>query len=451
MRTRMTAAFTLFIGLFLLLASAGIIGYQNYSSKQHTDAVLRQTAQRISQEWDSGDRDLDEVTEDAGEVQGEKLAIVVRDSRGGVLRQTAGRVPPWPLPHDDTWRAAVAPAGADIVVVALPWRRIERAFRVQSLMLLLFSVLVIAVTAAGGWLLVGRTLSPIGLLSRQAQAASVDSLRLGLTAPSQDVEVVELVTTLNGLLDRVAQTAAAKGRFYAAASHELRTPLQALSGHLEVALSRPRRSEEYQVVLNEAYAQTRRLIALVESLLLLNRLDTAGAPPVTVERTDLVDLADICERALAQYRSLMEERGLRLVTELPDTVEIAAPLQHVDILVRNIIENAVKYASTGGEVRVKLSADGGRSMHRHAILEIFNECPPVAGWEGDKYFEPFFRPDSSRTVGTGGNGLGLAICKALALANGWSLSLEQTAGGVLVCVDMENIKNAKARRDGAGL
>ena len=91
--------------------------------------------------------------------------------------------------------------------------------------------------------MVGRTLSPIDRLSRQAAAASVESLDVRLAAPSRDAEVVRLVATLNGLLQRLSDAAESRGRFYAAASHELRNPLQALLGHVEVTLDKERDRE----------------------------------------------------------------------------------------------------------------------------------------------------------------------------------------------------------------
>jgi two-component system OmpR family sensor kinase len=351
------------------------------------------------------------------------LAMLVVNAQGRVVAQSSASVPAWPL-HGDAWRTVTIPSGTQTIVIALPWHKTEQALRARALLLLGLSTLVVAAAAAGAWFLVGRTLSPIDHLARQAQAASTESLRVRLDAPSPDAEIARLVTTLNDLLARLEKTAAARGRFYAAASHELRTPLQALTGHLEVALSRPRSAAAYEAALCESHAQAERLTSLVQDLLLLNLLDAVTSHPPGV----LLDLADICERELSSLRPLAAERGLQVQLSLPETCEIIAPWTHATMLVRNLLENAVKYATPGGIVRTQLQG---------STLTVWNECAPVVGWDADKYFEPFFRPDAARNSQTGGNGLGLAICKAIADTNGWELSLSQEDRGICAVVKFQ--------------
>ena len=199
-------------------------------------------------------------------------------------------------------------------------------------------------------------------------------------------------------------------RFYAAAAHELRTPLQALSGHLEVALSRSRGAEEYRAALGEGHAQTERLTVLVQDLLLLNHLDAQSARPAAVR----LDLADLCESELRTLRVLAEKRALKIELDLPERCEINAPWNHVTMLLRNLLENAVKYATSGGNVRVQL---------KNATLTICNDCVFDNALEPEKLFEPFYRPDTSRTSATGGNGLGLAICRSICQSNNWTIAL----------------------------
>jgi signal transduction histidine kinase len=368
--------------------------------------------------------------ESAGKARAEERALAE-------ARATAHRAVDARLGGDD-WRVVglfgVGPERrAWTLVIAQDWGAVVRDRVAQKRLLLLLSLCVVLGVAAGTWVLVGRTLSPIRRLALQADAASVENLQVRLKAPSGDAEVVELVDTLNGLLTRLAETAAVKGRFYAAASHELRTPLQALSGHLEVALSRSRTAEEYETFLQEASRQTGRLTSLVKDLLLLHQLDSIHGSDVQTgaarghpapQVTEPIDLGQVCETVLAQLAPLIEARALRFEADLGDGIEIRAAPSHAQILVRNLVENAVKYASEGGAVTLCLTAGGP------ARLELFNECLLAPEWSPQKLFEPFYRPDAARNARTGGNGLGLAICRAVAAANGWTVTLEQEARGV---------------------
>ncbi len=427
-RARMTAGFALFIAALMLGVCAAFFATTKRADRQSADARLDLAAQEIKRELSDDKSRLDNpaefLREENDEWRAADLAVLIVDKRGRVVAQSQREAPPWPL-RGDAWRTRQFRAGAMTVVVGVEWSETEAALRERTLLLLALSTLVVALSSLGAWVLVGRTLSPIDRLARGAKEASIQTLRVRLDAPSRDAEIVRLVDTLNDLLARLAQTAAARGRFYAAASHELRTPLQALSGHLEVALSRPREAAEYEIALDEARAQTERLTSLVQDLLLLNQLDAdTSRPPGT-----LLDVAEICVNELAPLRALAAERELSIELDLPDACEMLAPWNHMTMLLRNLLENAVKYATPGGSVDIAL---------RGSTLTIANDCERVEGWNADKYFEPFFRPDAARHSSTGGNGLGLAICKAIADSNDWKLNLEQRDDGLCARVDFRD-------------
>jgi signal transduction histidine kinase len=128
-------------------------------------------------------------------------------------------------------------------------------------------------------------------------------------------------------------------------------------------------------------------------------------------------------------RSPLRERCLRLETAIGDA-EVRASPTHVAMLVRNLIENAVRYAPTEGIVAVHLEAtpEGPR-------LDVYNDGSLPADLPPERLFEPFYRADASRSAATGGNGLGLTICKALADKNGWRLLLQREPDGVRAIVD----------------
>ncbi len=278
LRARMTAAVTVLFAAWVALVCGGLFAYSYRAADQRAQRRLTAAVREIADGLREGagvpasTQEVIRVLErdPLEERFQENLSLLVVDPKGQVVWRSGRATPPWPPTRDDDWRVMTVAAGANTVAVGLDWGRAEETLREQTIGLLCLGLLAVAAAALGSWVLVGRTLAPIGLLSHHASEATVDGLRVQLRAPSDDAEITELVATLNGLLERLAQAAAAKGRFYAAASHELRTPLQALSGHLEVALARPRTEEGYRAAIDEALVQTRRLTRIAQDLLLLN-------------------------------------------------------------------------------------------------------------------------------------------------------------------------------------
>ena len=280
-----------------------------------------------------------------------------------------------------------------------------------KLVLTTFMWVIFPAVALGAWIIVGRTLRPLRDLSHQADASSGNRL----VAPSSDSEMVELVTTINRLLDRIEATAEAKTQFYAAASHELRTPLQALNGHIDTALSKDRPEGEYRDALVEAQKQTQRLTTLTRDILTLHQLQAQH--PDVGEQADLI--ASI-NTAASELEPLIEARGLQVVQDLPSTLDRLGRQSYADVCVRNLIENAMRYATKGGLVTITESAEK---------ITIANDCELPDSTNLEEFFEPFSSSNITRSA-SGGNGLGLAICRAAAHANGWSVSLSRSDGRV---------------------
>jgi signal transduction histidine kinase len=334
---------------------------------------------------------------------------------------------------DENWRESPALIGHGVVVLAIRSTQfVERDLNRRRLDLMLMGGFVVLAVGFGSWFLVGLTLSPIRKLAKQAASASTENLHVRLAAPSNDVEVVELVDTLNVFLQNMAETAESKGRFYAAASHELRTPLQALSGHLELALSRERPAEDYKQALEEAKKQSGRLKSLVQSLLLLHQLENNQ-----LREKDQINLTSACKSTLQHLQPTVEARDLKVEINAPDDFSVPSISNHAEILARNLLENAVKYATSGKKILLTLRETGAVKE-----MEVFDECEPIPNWNSEKV-EAFYRPDSARNAKTGGNGLGLAICRAIAQANGWILTVDEVPDGFLAKVQFGS-EDAKA-------
>lgn len=426
MRARMTAQFALFVALLLLLGSIAIWKRdwaRGEAGVRETLAIARARARFEMGETEPHGHTILEVSRVAqGEISAGGLSLLVVDARNRVLWRSRRHVPSWPR-FGSGWRVATISRGGQTLVMARDWKPIEEELLQTAWTLAQLALLVIGATGLGAWLMVGRTLSPMERLATQARDASIESLQVRLHSPSSDAEMRRLTTTLNDLLARLERETQARGRFYAAASHELRTPIQGLLGRLDVAVSRLRSAEEYRAIIAGLQNATERLAALVEDLLQLNALEMGQYQ----SPLETINLSFWVERALEQQLDGIEAKSLHVEARLHDAL-IETPSFHVEILLRNLLENAVKYATPGTALRLGLSsAPDGANLH----IENASDVPE--GTDTSDWFEPFSRMDAARSS-TGGNGLGLSIVAALARANGWKVELQTQKGGVLARV-----------------
>lgn len=415
-RARLTAIFSLCLVALMVTLIFGLIWYAKRSEERSADRLLISAAKRAVSELSELHKPYepaDLIEEEREELRETNLAMTIIDRDGRPIAKSQSNAPI--SSKYNNWHVAKLTLGnGDTIIVGIPWKKTREALKYHGIMLGFLGLIATIIASIGAWLLVGRTLNPISSLARQAKASSTDNLNLNLASPSQDYEMVELVATLNGLLRRITEATAAKGRFYSAASHELRTPLQALSGHLELALSRDRTTDEYKAVVKEAYTQARRLISLSRALLFLYQLDSSTELPPQ----EPVNLAAVCQRSISNLQPIIKERQLEMCVQTPTEAEILAPPSHIEMLVRNLLENAVKYATDNGRVELSISLNPGSVR-----LEIVNSCSEAPKCTPEDLIEPFSRLDVSRNSQTGGTGLGLAICKAIVDADGWQMDL----------------------------
>lgn len=420
MRMRMTIGFVLVLApLLVLLAHLVRVGIQQAHEGETMSVVKRSMKLGLADlrepDWKA------ELAKLFGrdEFRNRHIGALVSDPDGTVLWKSDSDAPKWPYPPKAT--TTLAQEGDLSLWINYQEDALDLGPDARGLAIITATALL--AVGLGSWLLVGRTLSPIRSLSRQAAEAGASDTDSRLVSPSQDLEMRELVSTLNGFLDRIRETSEEKARFYAAASHELRTPLQALSGHLEVALAQSRSAEEYQGTVHEALAQTQRLVSLVEGILLLHQLQS----PTHASR-ERVCLSTEIEDQIRSIQPLVEARRLRLDTRIEPGIVIGSFPMHVSVLVRNLVENAAKYSVASGEVSISLDSSAGRPTMR-----IANQVDSMP-MDRARLFEPFYRVDASRSAKSGGNGLGLAICRAVVKANGWTLDIDPQPSTVVAKV-----------------
>lgn len=277
------------------------------------------------------------------------------------------------------------------------------------------------VAVAGAWWLAGRFLRPLRAMTDAAQEISATNLHRRLLLAGPDDELTQLGRTLDGLFGRLEASFEAQRRFVANASHELRTPLAGQRTLLQVAVSDPEASvQSLRDACDEALRLGDQQERLIEALLTLATSERG------VERWDTFDLAEIADASLTARRELAHAQQLAIDTSLSRAPLTGDPTL-VELLVANLLENAVHHNVAGGKVHVLVAAepDGG-------ILTVSNTGPLVPDSAIPRLFEPFRATHADRSrQRADGHGLGLAIVRAAADAHGASIVAKPRPGGGL--------------------
>ena len=274
-------------------------------------------------------------------------------------------------------------------------------------------------------LVISRTLAPLQRTRAQLAARRADDLS---PLPDADLpqEVQPLVQEMNALLARLQAAFDALQRFVGDAAHELRTPLAALRLQVQ-SLSRAPDEAARRVAAERVTAGIDRATRMVEQLLTLARQD---AGQVQAAAPQAVDMAALCQRTADELQALAAQAGLALECAVdPAAPAIQGQPDALGLLLRNLLENALRYTPAGGQVRVSwgTSADG------HAVLSVEDSGPGIAADERDRVLDRFYRVPGTVAHGSG---LGLAIVAAVARQHGARLVLDDSPqlGGLRVQV-----------------
>jgi two-component system OmpR family sensor kinase len=274
------------------------------------------------------------------------------------------------------------------------------------------------------WWVVSGSLAPVSRVRRQVAARQADDLS-PVSENGLPDEVRPLVHELNLLFGRVRTAFDAQQHFVADAAHELRSPLAALKLQI-LSLERAQDDAARAVAVGRLTAGIERATRLVEQLLVLARQEASDANEVKLEP---VALADLVKRTLGDMAGIAAARQIDLGLHHADDVNVAGQPDALVILLRNLVDNAIKYTPAGGTVdmEVRRNATG-------VMLSVEDSGPGISPEERERVFSRFYRVPGSEA---GGSGLGLAIIKSIAERHGAALTLEtsERLGGLRVRID----------------
>lgn len=308
--------------------------------------------------------------------------------------------------------------GRDLVALQHTLARVQR-FLVKMGLAVLAAVLVVS------WLIIRRGVKPVISLTHQIEHMPLAEAGSHFALPGGPTELQPVVGRLNALMDRVSDAIEHERQFANNAAHELRNPLAAIRSSIELALSRTRKPEEYEAMLESLLHSQQGMQRIVDHLLLLARLESGHRQSEFV--TEPAVLGRMLKKSWLNCVDLTAEKKLRVTWQVADAeTEIVLALSLASIVITNLMENAASYAPAGGEVRIHASLGDGLCR-----MSVENTNPGLRAEQLEDTFAPFWRADPNASGHRGNAGIGLALCRRICQTLGGRIEGALTAEGMV--------------------
>lgn len=324
------------------------------------------------------------------------------------------------LPGDREYRVRteLLRAGSGEPVGIVQVARVTESVRdpVSILLVILIAEGIVATALAviaGIWLSRGAV-KPLQKVVDVAAEIQASDLRRRIGASGEPAEVQKLADTFDAMLERLDHAFQEQRNFVMDVSHELRTPLTVLKGNIDVMLMDKHLDAESRELYERMSGEVARLIRLTSNLLYMASAD-AGREP---ERKP-VELDVVCLEVVRQSRDLRHDVKVALGEE--DQVTVLGDRDQLKQMVLNLVENAIKYTPSGGEVTISLQKN-----EKHAEMRVKDTGPGIPPEVVPHIFQRFYRGNQRGLLG--GTGLGLAIADRIARAHGGDIRVESEVG-----------------------
>jgi signal transduction histidine kinase len=424
-RARLLVALIVLVALISLLAAG--VTYRRVLSETSTlfDYQLRQMALSLRSQISLAPR-IVELPPDQGDSDFVVQIWDVFGARTYVSRPGLPMINQTVLGYADlsvrgqTWRAYGLQTADGVIQIAQPVQVREGLARAAAERVIIPLVLLLPIMIGAVAWIVSRGLLPLRYVAAEVQRRDARTLApLGTADLPREIE--PLVSELNRLLERLQRAFSAQRAFIADAAHELRSPLTALRLQLQL-LDRASDEAERLEARTRLGAAVERAIHLAEQLLALARSE----PEVPID-FESVDLSAAAAEGIRDSHDLALARSVDLGLDAAPGLVIEGNREALRTLVRNLVDNAVRYTPSGGSVQVRC-----RCTAIEVMLEVDDTGPGIAPADRERVFDRFYRRAASQE---GGTGLGLAIVKAIALRHAARIDLgESHSGGLQVRV-----------------
>ena len=283
---------------------------------------------------------------------------------------------------------------------------------------LLISAILALIGGGVTYFISGHALRPIRELSDKIEKVQAQNLADSRIEENQVKELNQLSVSYNRMLERLSDAFEIQRQFTANAAHELRTPLALMQVQLDLyhSNSHPDNDADTVQMIKMVTEQNDRLSKMVKTLLDMSELQTVG-------RDDEIILDALVDEVLEDLEPLAEGKNIRLIGKCKDITMVGSDIL-IYRLVYNLVENAIKYNHSGGQVTVT-----AERKEKHVYLSVEDTGTGIPEELKERVFEPFFRVDKSRSRELGGVGLGLALVREIVRVHDGSITVKSNPSG----------------------
>ena len=283
---------------------------------------------------------------------------------------------------------------------------------------LIISALLAILGGVATYFISGHALKPLREFSDKIEEVQVQNLADSRIEESKRKELNQLSVSYNKMLERLQDAFEVQRQFTANAAHELRTPLSLMQVQLDLyhSTQHPGSDADTLQMIKMVTEQNDRLSKMVKTLLDMSELQTVG-------RDEQIIMDDLVDEVLEDLEPLAQEKNIKLIGKCKDITMVGSDIL-IYRLVYNLVENAIKYNHSGGQVTITAYKE-----QKHIYLSVADTGSGIPKELRERVFEPFFRVDKSRSRKLGGVGLGLALVREIVRVHDGSITVKSNPSG----------------------
>lgn len=283
---------------------------------------------------------------------------------------------------------------------------------------LIISALLAILGGVATYFISGHALKPLREFSDKIEEVQIQNLADSRIEESEIKELNQLSVSYNKMLERLQDAFEVQRQFTANAAHELRTPLSLMQVQLDLyhSTQHPGSDADTLQMIKMVTEQNDRLSKMVKTLLDMSELQTVG-------RDEQIIMDDLVDEVLEDLEPLAQEKNIKLIGKCKDVTMVGSDIL-IYRLVYNLVENAIKYNHSGGQVTVTAYKE-----QKHIYLLVADTGSGIPKELRERVFEPFFRVDKSRSRKLGGVGLGLALVHEIVRVHDGSITVKSNPSG----------------------